>query len=179
MKLHLGCGTKWIPGYVHIDVAMHAHVDYVGRVDRLSHIPSSSVDHIYACHVLEHFGRHEYETVLREWNRVLRAGGTLRISVPDFRAVAEAYMSGILTNGIADVIGLCVGGQRDEFDYHKVIFDEEMLSSALQRANFTSVRWWDWRSTDHSHIDDYSQAYLPHLRKDSGRLMSLNLEATK
>jgi len=30
-----------------------------------------------------------------------------------------------------------------------------------------------------SSVDDYSQAYLPHMRKEDGRPMSLNLEAIK
>ena len=31
----------------------------------------------------------------------------------------------------------------------------------------------------HSDIDDYSQAYIPHMDKDNGTLMSLNVEAIK
>jgi hypothetical protein len=46
-------------------------------------------------------------------------------------------------------------------------------------VGFQQVRRWDWRNTDHSQVDDYSQAYLPHLKKQNGQLMSLNLEAIK
>jgi len=59
------------------------------------------------------------------------------------------------------------------------VFDQPFLSSALVDAGFREVRRWDWRCTDHSHIDDYSQAYLPHLDREHGTLMSLNLEAVK
>ena len=41
------------------------------------------------------------------------------------------------------------------------------------------MREWDWRKTDHSNIDDYSQAYLPHMNKENGLLVSLNIEAKK
>ena len=58
-----------------------------------------------------------------------------------------------------------------------MIFDETLLSSSLLEAGFKSVRPWDWHAVDHGQIDDYSQAYLPHLDKQNGLLMSLNLEA--
>jgi predicted SAM-dependent methyltransferase len=41
--------------------------------------------------VLEHFGRHEYIAVLQEWRCVLKLGGVLRSSAPDFAACAALY----------------------------------------------------------------------------------------
>ncbi|MEQ8432521.1 MAG: methyltransferase domain-containing protein, partial [Roseovarius sp.] len=155
------------------------HVDHVGRVEDLSFIPDGSVKLIYACHVLEHFGRRTYKDALKEWYRVLEPGGVLRLAVPDFGAAARLYMSGILPRGIEDVRGLVTGGQRDEYDFHGMIFDEASLSEALKEVGFSETRLWDWRETEHSHMDDYSQAYLPHMDKENGVLVSLNIEAVK
>lgn len=179
MKLHLGCGSKYIDGFYHIDALPYEHIDHVGPVDRLPQIDSDTVDLIYACHVLEHFGRNEYLHVLEEWFRVLRSGGILRLAVPDFGAVAKLYANGRLAGGIQDVTGLCVGGQRDQYDFHKMIFDEELLTRVLREIGFSQVRRWDWRTTEHASLDDYSQSYLPHMDKEHGTLMSLNLEAVK
>ena len=41
------------------------------------------------------------------------------------------------------------------------------------------VNHYDWRDTEHSEFDDHSQAYLPHMDKDNGTLMSLNVECKK
>ena len=71
-----------------------------------------------------------------------------------------------------------VGGQRDQYDFHGMIFDEDLLSMSLLEVGFKNVQHWDWRQVEHGAIDDYSQAYLPHLDKEHGRLMSLNLEAS-
>lgn len=175
-KLHLGCGKKRFAGWYHVDALDYPHVDHVGPVQDLSFIEDGVVEVIYACHVLEHFGRKEYMSVLREWRRVLQPGGILRLAVPDYRACAELYLSGRLKRGLEDVRGLMVGGQRDQYDYHGMVFDKPDLSHALQEAGFSSVREWDWRKTEHTSIDDYSQAYLPHMDKEHGRLVSLNLE---
>jgi len=178
MKLHLGCGKRYIPGFVHVDVKPAPHVDIVSRVERLP-LESGSASLIYASHLLEHFGRHEYKAVLAEWFRVLEAGGVLRLAVPDFAACAAFYCEQGLVDGLSGLIGLISGGQHDPYDFHKMIFDEELLSRDLRSVGFREVRRWDWRKTEHTAIDDFSQAYLPHLSKEDGRLMSLNLEAIK
>jgi ubiquinone/menaquinone biosynthesis C-methylase UbiE len=139
----------------------------------------NTVSLIYASHVLEHFGRYAYKDVLKEWFRVLQSGGILRLSVPDFAVCAAIYYEKGLEDGLSGLVGLIIGGQRNEHDFHKMIFDEEYLSSDLLAIGFSEVRRWDWRSTEHTGVDDYSQAYLPHLHKENGRLMSLNIEAVK
>lgn len=178
-KIHLGCGVKYLQGWYHVDALEYPHVDHVGRVEDLSFIPDNSSQLIYACHVLEHFGRKTYRAALEEWFRVLAPGGVLRLAVPDFRAAAELYLSGDMQRGLEDVRGLLVGGQRDQYDFHGMIFDQETLDTTLTDIGFSQVRLWDWRKTEHAHMDDYSQAYLPHMDKENGRLVSLNIEAVK
>ena len=179
MKLHLGCGNKYIPGFFHVDVLPMSHVDHVGSAERLDFVADNSVDLIYACHILEHYGRHEIQSVLSEWYRVLRPEGILRLAVPDFAAVCHMYDSEGLRDGYSGLVGLVCGGQRNCVDFHKAIFDEPLLSGLLKSAGFRQVRKWDWRITEHASIDDYSQAYIPHLDKENGALMSLNLEGVK
>ena len=88
MRLHIGCGEKYIQGYVHIDIIEREHIDYISNAEDLSFLNDGSVSEIYACHVLEHFKRNEIVGVLEEWARVLRVGGILRLAVPDFEAIA-------------------------------------------------------------------------------------------
>lgn len=178
MKLHLGCGKRYIPGFIHVDALPAKHIDIVGPVEHLP-LEDASVSLIYASHILEHFGRYEYKAVLKEWFRVLKPDGILRLSVPDFAACAAIYYESGLANGLSGLVGLIVGGQRDGYDFHKMVFDEDFLRHELLDTGFREVQRWDWRTTEHAAVDDYSQAYIPHLQKESGRLMSLNLEAIK
>jgi len=184
MKLHLGCGTRYIPGWVHVDQVKHEHIDYVCSVDKLP-FKDNSADIIYSSHVLEYFDYQEAEgIVLPEWKRVLKPGGILRLAVPDFEKIAGLYNS-LFERGLStkmDVfIGLLFGRQlyNNKTCYHKCVYDEKKLSSILCKVGFKRLQLWDWRQTEHSHIDDCSQAYLPHMDKENGTLMSLNLEAVK
>lgn len=80
-----------------------------------------------------------------------------------------------------ELLGLVVGGQKDDYDWHGMIFDFELMKQGLEEAGFQNVRRYDWRKTDigKMEFDDFSQAYLPHMDKEHGRLMSLNVEAEK
>lgn len=176
MKLHLGCGKRFIPGYVHIDVLDFPHVDHVSSIDRLSFIRDNSVDVIYNCHVLEHFKRSEVSRVLQEWHRVLKPGGTLRISVPDFSAICEIYRR---TSDLDLVIGPLFGRQDYLYNIHYNVFDMASLRRQLENCGFVAVREYDWRNVEHADVDDYSQAYVPHMDKTSGVLVSLNVECEK
>ena len=176
MKLHLGCGKRFIPGFVHIDAVDYPHVDHVATIDNLSFIQTDSVDLVYNCHVLEHFKRRDVERVLREWIRVLKPGGILRVSVPDFASLCEVYQR---ENNLNLVIGALFGRQDYLYNIHYNVFDFAALSEQLQIAGFTNVARYDWRNTEHAEIDDYSQAYIPHMDKENGTLISLNIECAK
>ncbi|MBI5049143.1 MAG: methyltransferase domain-containing protein [Deltaproteobacteria bacterium] len=176
MKLHLGCGNRRIDGFIHIDLMDYEYIDYKSSADKLGFIKDGTVDLIYASHLLEHFGRNEIEKVLTEWHRVLKRGGILRLAVPNFEAIVNVYMK---NKNLEELLGLLIGGQKNEYDFHKMIFDERLLKRSLLKAGFSKAYRYDWRKTEHCNIDDFSQAYLPHMDKEKGILMSLNLEAVK
>jgi predicted SAM-dependent methyltransferase len=176
MKLHIGCGTKHLPGFVHVDITKHENVDHCCDIRNLTEVCTGEADEIYACHVLEHFGRKEVGDVLGEWHKVLKPGGRLRLAVPDVEAVVEEYGR---NQNLTSLTGLLWGGQRDKYDYHTVGFDLPLLTQHLEAAGFTDVKRYDWRDFLPPGFDDYSRSYLPHLDFDGGSLMSLNVVATK
>jgi len=175
LRLHLGCGGVALPGYVNIDIQPHPGVDIAADLRRLPFAPGE-VDFIYSCAVIEHFGRREWRAVLAHWRALLRPGATLRLSTADFAAAVARYGE---AGDVSELLGLIIGGQKDSYDWHGMIFDFALLRDGLAAAGFVNIRRYDWRQTDlgRAGIDDYSQAYLPHMDKENGRLMMLNVEA--
>jgi hypothetical protein len=62
-----------------------------------------------------------------------------------------------------------------------LVFNFPILKKALEALGYRNVERYDWREFDTGKlgIDDYSQAYLPHMDKDNGTLMVLNICGTK
>ncbi len=183
MKLHIGCGKRYLKGYIHIDPADLPHIDYKTKADLLPMIASDSVEIIYASHILEYYDRNEAVTVLCEWRRVLKIGGTLRLSVPDFSKLITLYN---ITSDLSKIIGPLYGRWEipgsGTLIYHKTTYDFDSLKALLEENGFYNIKIWDWKevfSGDNKGFDDYSQAYYPHMDKENGLLISLNIEGTK
>lgn len=176
LKLHIGAGAKFLEGWTHIDAVERPHIDYVADARDLSFLGDGSAAEIYASHVLEHFRRDEAQKVLAEWGRVLISGGALRLSVPDFGAVAEEYMAG---GSLDPLLGLLYGGQDHDLNFHYQAFDFKRLERLLREAGFGQAERYDWRDFLPEGYDDFSRAYLPHMDFEKGRLMSLNVRAVK
>jgi predicted SAM-dependent methyltransferase len=179
MKLHLGCGKRYIPGFVHIDLADFDHIDFKSDVRKLSMIESKSVDLVYACQILEYFDRSEVKDVLNEWKRVLKVGGILRLSTPNFKVISTLYQAGFSLDYMLGTLYGKWGVDKEVTIYHRTTYDEPSLTKVLKEAGFGEVNLWDWRQTEHHHIDDFSQAYFPHMDKEKGMLWNLNLQAKK
>ena len=178
MKLHLGSASKAIKGFVNVDIRELEGVDVIDNIITLEKFSENEADLIYSSHVLEHTGRREYMTVLKRWYDVLKPGGTLRIAVPDLEAVFDHYKE----HGDLEVLrGFLYGGQTYDQNYHYCGWDFKRLAQDLEEVGFKvgTIKRYDWRDTEHSHIDDFSQCYLPHMQKETGKLMSLNVEAVK
>jgi len=182
LKLNLGCGNRKLVSFINVDARKEVDPDVIADVTAI-HEEFQDVDLIYACHVLEHFPLKPssfqpvtWKEVLGNWYSTLKEGGVLRLAVPDIEAVLEYYSE---TKDITSLYALLYGGQKYDFDFHYHCWSFETLKKDLLEAGFKKVKRYDWRCTEHFFVDDYSQAYLPHMDKVNGKLMSLNVEAIK
>ena len=71
MKLHLGCGNKFLEGYKHIDFSNFEHIDWKSPIYPLPFIKSNSVKEIYSSHALEYFDYSDCQKVITDW-KILR-----------------------------------------------------------------------------------------------------------
>jgi predicted SAM-dependent methyltransferase len=183
-KLHLGCGEKKIYGFTNVDIRQDVKPDLVLDITNVSSIYNNSVELIYACHVLEHFpkkpfamSQKTYKDVLRDWHSALMPGGKLRLAVPDLGKVITSVAEGKIE--LEKVMSFFYGGEKHDYDFHYWGWNFETLKKDLEEIGFKDVQRYDWRKTEHHYVDDYSQCYYPHMDKQNGVLLSLNVEATK
>ncbi len=81
--LDVGCGGSKVPGSIGVDVSTQDDVDIVGdAIDVLRRFPESSVDGIVTRHFVEHVD--DLQTLLQEFARVTRPGGTIEVVAPHF-----------------------------------------------------------------------------------------------
>jgi len=171
--IHLGCGPHNDPKYINVDGLAFPHIHYVGVVEKLPMFKNNFADLIYACHVLEHISHQEIMNVLREWRRVLKIGGVLRLSVPDFDKIITIYEKE--NKNMERIISPLMGAQGDKYDFHKIIFNKEYLNNLLKQTGFIEVRKWDPETTPDHTLSDWAGNKLV----NNIHPISLNLEAVK
>ena len=131
MKLNIGSGGKNIEGFLNVDT-------------NIEDIQMRNVSEIRVSHVLEHFGHRESVTVLQNWVNCLKMGGILKIAVPDFddlvrrRALGEHW----------DYESIIMGGQVDELDYHKSIWNYDKLHFLMTKLGLQNIQTWQSEIVD-------------------------------
>ncbi|QEE16169.1 methyltransferase domain-containing protein [Promethearchaeum syntrophicum] len=83
IKLNLGCGIYYKPGYINIDMFESEIADVVTDIRHLQY-EDNGVDDIEASHILEHFDVITLPFLIAEWFRVLKPNGKLVIEAPNF-----------------------------------------------------------------------------------------------
>jgi predicted SAM-dependent methyltransferase len=178
VKLHYGCGSRALPGWLNIDGWPSPAVDLVADLRRPLPLPASSCSFIFSEHVFEHIDRPFRLAVLREFRRVLEPEGVLRLVVPDLALFVDAYERADLEwfNAVLDLelttpSDLAVGMNSVFVDhFHRFIDDHASLTALLHQAGFDTVE----RST-------FDGSTSEELRVDTGlpsrTLCSLYVEA--
>lgn len=105
MKINLGCGSTPLEGYINVDMDTLEDLrarypnrnfldDTIIKQWDIFNLPveDSSVDEIRADCLFEHLNFKEERLIFEESKRVLKTGGLLNISVPDFETIAKQWL---------------------------------------------------------------------------------------
>lgn len=170
--LHLGCGGTIIKEknriWINIDVQKFSGVDRIMRIFPLK-FKANFATLIYASHCLDHIEEGKLK-VLKDWVKILKPGGVLRLSVPDFEKMVELYQK----EKDIDLIKGCVCGRGDKRVHcHSILFDYKKLKNLMEEAGLEAVHRWSPRHQTHRNFFDMSQAMTCNIP------ISLNLEGFK
>lgn len=123
MKLHLGCGTKKLEGWINIDSVSACCPDVVHDITQPLPYADLTVDEILAEDLLEHFDKYIRYVVFAEWTRVLRLGGRITVQVPNFKKILWRYFK---------------FGYDNFVDF---IFGENLWESKIYIGHFGNHKW--------------------------------------
>jgi SAM-dependent methyltransferase len=160
--LHVGCGLpnrERIPEQfrgpewheLRFDIDSGVKPDIVGTIVDMVGVPSESVDAVFSSHNLEHVYAHEAVRVLQEFQRVLRPGGQVLVTMPDLQHVAQLIAAGKLEDpfyegpsGPVTPLDVLYGkgdwiAEGNEFMAHRTGFTARTLGRKLRQAGFSDV----------------------------------------
>lgn len=143
-KLHLGCGTHRLAGWVNADGAKTPATDVVANAfDLLRFIPKETLSWVYTSHVIEHIHPDRLPELLTLIRRALAPGGKLTIATIDFEKI---YLNRFKTSNNGSAWNSALYGETNSTDHpyaaHRQCFTYDLLSAMLVQAGFPKVRTW-------------------------------------
>jgi predicted SAM-dependent methyltransferase len=143
--MNWGCGETRPSGWINSDVRAGEGVHVTADIRAGLPLASGSLDYIVAIHSLQDLPFLEIEPALRELRRVLRAGGVLRLALPDLDLAIAAYQRGdrnyfYVPDADAESIGGKLAAQMTWFGSSRMLFTWESTAEWLTRAGFEDIR---------------------------------------
>lgn len=142
-KLNLGCGYDRQEGFVNVDLNAFHNPDLVCDVKALPLLPSGYYEEIWAIDVLEHLHRDDTEVALKEWSRLLKKKGILRLRATSLLDLAD-LLRRIPEHQVdrqKTIVQNLFGTQAYTGDYHYTGFTRPLMTHYLQEAGFEPQSW--------------------------------------
>jgi predicted SAM-dependent methyltransferase len=152
LKLNVGAGNRALPDFANLDrknkdeaYPLAQWIPMEGGGGYRHNFADESVDEVRASHILEHFSHTKTVDVVREWVRVLKVGGILKIAVPDFDRCVDQYRN---RASELPVEGVVMGGHVNDDDCHGALFNRRKLVNLMEAAGLIDIEDWTSETDD-------------------------------
>lgn len=154
-RLHLGCGERYLEGYVNIDFPPSEHTvqqaspaDELADIRHLRYEPESVVE-VRLHHVFEHFDRPTALRLLVDWHEWLVEGGRLTIETPDFERSVKAFVRHIGRGDRGTILRHVFGSHEAAWAVHWDGWYEQRYRRVLGALGYASLDFEKakWRGT--------------------------------
>jgi len=137
LRLNLGCGGFPIEGFLNVDQFADVNPDLVCDVTGLPY-EKGSVSEIYAGHLLEHFRFDDGMKALRYWFSLLKPGGVIGISVPDYDFLVKEYVKNPTPDSLKvfNDVYIYSGIQPSP---HLYAYSAALLKQVMEEAGFINI----------------------------------------
>jgi len=189
-KLQLGAGKNVLPGWLNTD--LHPQ-EGVLPIDATRPLPfaDNTFEYVVSEHMIEHISFKEARRMVTEVHRVLRDGGKVRVSTPDFdffrglfrdelSAAEEEFISWHIKtyNPGYPVLPLSVMNTMFRSWGHQHLYNEQTLSLLLRQCGFSRIRRYACGESDDRELQGL-EAHGRLVGESNNRMETLVLEATK
>jgi predicted SAM-dependent methyltransferase len=190
-KLHIGCGSNVISGWLNADYYPKSpNILHLDATRPFSLLESRSFDYVFSEHMIEHVPYRAGSQMIAECYRILKPDGKLRISTPDLSFLIDLYRSDkseLQQQYVAWASSRINWAPYQDETFvinnfvrnwgHSFIYDEKTLRAMMEAAGFKNVS-----RCGLAHSDDETLCSLENEKKmPEGflQLESLTLEAIK
>ncbi|MTD14129.1 glycosyltransferase [Nakamurella sp. YIM 132087] len=136
MKVNLGSGQAYMPGWVNVDASPDVKADIHLDAAEFVRQYGAQVEQVYMGHVLEHVMPGDSLTLLRLLNERLPAGTVISAVTPDMGAIWEAYKAGEIDSYQLNAAFIYSYVQPS---HHVWCYDQESLLELFRRAGFVDA----------------------------------------
>jgi len=137
IRLNLGCGHYPMQGFVNVDQFANVNPDLVCNALDLPYAPGF-VAEIYCGHLLEHLGPDEARHALKYWHDLLRPGGKIAVTVPDFDVLAKKHLVNPTADSMRELNDLYIYSYVQESP-HRYCYNQALLSEVMVDAGFVKL----------------------------------------
>jgi len=138
IRLNMGCGPFPLAGFINIDQFKSVNPDLLADCRDLPYAPGT-VSEIYAGHILEHFRFDDGKAALKYWFSLLKPGGVIGISVPDYDFLVQEYAADpspeklIVFNDLYIYSGV-------QPSPHLYAYSADLLKMVMEEAGFVKLK---------------------------------------
>ncbi|HLZ89424.1 MAG TPA: methyltransferase domain-containing protein [Puia sp.] len=145
--LNVGCGPLSREEFINLDYEWTPTIDIVWDFTKKPiPLPSESLEGIYTEHCLEHITLDACLGTLKDFHRLLKPGGNVRIIVPDAQIYLDLYQarktdpSIVLPYGEKEATAAISINRIMRLHGHLFIYDAETMGYLLEKAGFRNIK---------------------------------------
>lgn len=188
-KLHIGCSSRLLPGWLNTDVELHKGVAYLDCTKPFP-FDSNTLSFVFCEHFIEHLEREQGAACLREVHRCLKPGGVFRLATPDLDRFVGLFAPTLddeqrqYLQKFTGMFGLQDGNACETLNFvmhswgHKFLYTRAQLASSLSAAGFSRIDSAEVSSSRHDALQGVER-HQEFVGEAMNRFETMVLEATK
>jgi predicted SAM-dependent methyltransferase len=145
-KVHLGCGSNHLDGWLNVDLIPYPGVDFVWDVKE--GLPFTDLRAVYAEHFIEHLTIDAAITLLLDIQGALSTDGIIRLTTPNLEWMLLSHYN--LDRPDIDRAEMALSVNRAFYGWdHRFLWNQELLQEVLNACGYTDVNSTSYGQSDH------------------------------